>query len=414
LSASRNDGNYFNTNAGRVVNGVNDNISGNITASINLFSGFNQINTIRQYSSQLEAQNYLVHRTSQDVINTVSTQYLQVMLDTELLRIAIENFAALQKQSQLVKEQVELGSRSPVDEYNQDAQTKAAELRYVQAEIQLNNDKAILAQTLQMDAFEQFNVERPSWDVNTFDTDAMNIEELANRAKQSRGDYLSAEKTADAQRYSMYAARGAMAPSLSAFFRYGSAYNKQHGVPDSVQRYTTAVVTAPTPSGYALEPQLVGTVANPEVPRPFDEQFRTNNVYKTFGLQLTIPIFNGFQNRTNQFRQKIAYRNAQLTRNNLELQIRSDVLRAVRNYEGARRAYSITSDQLKAAEVAFQLETERFNLGVTSFVDFANANRVYIQAQTDKAQAEYRLVFQKVVLEYAVGTLKTEDTPAKR
>jgi len=35
---------------------------------------------------------------------------------------------------------------------------------------------------------------------------------------------------------------------------------------------------------------------------------------------------------------------------------------------------------------------------------------VYVQAQTDKAQAEYTLVFQKIVLEYAVGTLKTEDT----
>jgi outer membrane protein len=69
----------------------------------------------------------------------------------------------------------------------------------------------------------------------------------------------------------------------------------------------------------------------------------------------------------------------------------------------------ISTDQLKAAELAFQLETERYNLGVTSFVDYANANRVYVQAKTDKAQAEYRLVFQKVVLEYAVGTLKTES-----
>lgn len=34
------------------------------------------------------------------------------------------------------------------------------------------------------------------------------------------------------------------------------------------------------------------------------------------------------------------------------------------------------------------------------------ANRVLVQAQADKSQAEYRLIFQRVLLEYATGTLK--------
>jgi outer membrane protein len=55
------------------------------------------------------------------------------------------------------------------------------------------------------------------------------------------------------------------------------------------------------------------------------------------------------------------------------------------------------------------LETERYNLGVTNFVDYTNANRALIQAQTDAAQAENRLIFQKIVIAYAVGTLVPED-----
>lgn len=410
LSAARNDGNFFNSNAGQVVNGVTDNVSGSLSINLNLFTGFNQINTIRQFSSQLQAQNYLVHRTAQDAINTVSTQYLTVMLDKQLLIIAKENYEALNKQYQQVKEQVALGAKSPVDEYNQEAQARAAELRAIQAEIKLNNDKALLAQTLLIDPFEVFDVERPGWDMNTFDTDALNPEELAERAKKSRGDYLSAVKTADAQRYSMYAARGLFFPNLSAFFNVRSAYNKPHGIPDSVENFRTVIVAdAAEASGYRLDRESLGVGANPEVPRPFDEQFRTNNLQKTFGFQLTIPIFNGLQTRTNYVQRKIQYRNAQLTRNNLEFQVRNDVIRAIRNYEGSRRAFTVTSDQLKAAELAFRYETERYNLGVTNFVEYANANRVYVQAQTDKAQAEYTLVFQKIVLEYAVGTLKTES-----
>jgi outer membrane protein len=256
-------------------------------------------------------------------------------------------------------------------------------------------------------------VEKPNWDINTIDYDVNKIEDLADKAKQFRGDYLRAVKTETAYKYSTAAAKGFMMPTLYAFGTYGSAYNNQHGVPDSVSSSQTnqIIVTDPNAaSGYSIQNQTTyTTVANPEKPRPFSEQFRANNVFKQYGLQLNIPIFNGLQNRTNYVQQKVLYENAILTRKNVEYQIKNDVIRAVRNYMGVRKSYTVSIDQYRAAELALQLETERYNLGVSSFVDFANANRVFVQAQTDRAQAEYRLMFQKVLVDYAVGTLKPED-----
>ncbi len=377
-TASQFNGNSFNQNTGRVVNGVRDNVSGSISANINLFSGLSRHYSITQYSRQLDAQAYNVNRVSQDVINNVGLQYLTVMLDVELLKIARENYIALDKQYNQVKEQVALGARSPVDEYNQDALAKAAELRMVQAEINLNNDKTTLTQTLLIDPYEQYDVEKPLWDINTFGYDTLDIGQLAETAKLHRGDYLRAVKNEEAARFGAKSAKGLMMPSLYAFGNYGSAYNRQHDVPDSINR-------------------------------PFNEQFRTNNVYKQYGVQLTIPILQGLQNRTTYVQQKVLYDNSQWTRKNLEYQIKNDVIRTVRNYQGVKKAFGVSIDQLKAAELAFQLETERYNLGVTNFVDYTNANRVMVQAQTDKAQAEYRLVFQRILIEYAVGTLKAED-----
>ena len=88
--------------------------------------------------------------------------------------------------------------------------------------------------------------------------------------------------------------------------------------------------------------------------------------------------------------------------------MKADVLRTSRNFDLAKRSYTVSQTQAEAAEVAFQFESERYNLGVTNFVDFAQANRAMVQAQTDRAQAEYRLLFQKILLEYAMGTLKVE------
>jgi outer membrane protein len=391
-SGSRRDGNSFSPQEGRAVNGVFDNASASINANLVLFNGFNNFNTIRQANSALDAQAYMVKRSTQDMMNTVSTQYLRVLLDIELLKIARENHEAQSKLLDQIREQHRLGARSPVDEFNQDALTKGAELRVVLADIALQTDKAFLAQTLLIDALEEFDVAKPSWDATVVGAVSPVVDTLVVVAKQQRADYLRASKNADAARFGMAASRSNMLPSLVAFGGFGSGYSFEHDVPDSVRNPSTGL----------MEP-------NPRKPRPFDEQFKQNNVYTQFGFQLQVPIFNGLRNRATTVQQKIQMKNSELALQNLELQIRNDVLRAVKTFEGAKTAYVISQDQLNAAQSAFSLESERFNLGVTNFVDYTNANRVLVQAQTDAAQAEYQIIFQRILLAYAVGTLVPED-----
>lgn len=379
LSAGRVDGNTFNQQEGKVINGIFDQFSGSLNANLNLFNGFSQVNRARQYSSLTDAQSYYVNRTVQDIINTVSLQYLRVLLDGELLKIAKENFAVLQKQLDQIKEQVALGSRSPVDEYNQDSQTKAAEIRALQAEIDLVNDRALLTQTLLLDPMDEFDVSKPEWDVNTINADNIALPALLDLSLKSRGDYLRAVKNEEGARYGMYAAKASMMPTISAYYSIYSAYNHAHG--DSSVR-------------------------------PFETQFKQDNLKKFYGFQMYIPIFGGnqiLQNRTGYIQQKVVYQNNQIARKNAEVQVKTDVLKAYKNFELVKRTYVVSLDQLKSAEIAFQYETERYNLGVTDFVTYVNANRVLVQSQTDKAGAEYRLVFQKILLDYAAGTLKAED-----
>lgn len=410
-SATQFNGNSFNQQQGRVINGVRDNVSGSLNANMNLFNGFSRINTIKASVAAFDAQKYFVDRTAQDVINNVSTQYLEVLLDLELLRIARENFEVQQTTLGQIKAFVEVGSRSQVDEYNQDALTKNAELRAVQAEIKLANDVATLTQTLLIDPFDSYSVKKPNWDVNVIGSQKIDIEEMLTIAKDHRADYKRALKNEDAQRFASMATKSGMMPSLTAFFNYGSGYNFQHNVPDSATfRNTELVLLNPSPGVYALGEQTTSeTVVNPDIPRPFSEQFRTNNVYKSYGLQLNIPLFRGLQNRTQYVQQRVLRDNAKLLAKNAEFQLKNDVLRSAKNFEGVKKAFQVASAQVRAAELAYQFESERYRLGVTNLVDYSTANRAYIQALTDMAQAEYRFLFQKIQLDYALGTLKVED-----
>ncbi len=380
-SAGRSNGNNWIQQEGRVVNATVDAASATLQVSMPIFGGLSGINTLRQANSQLDAQMAFVKRTTQDVINSVATQYLQVLLDQELLKIAQENVALQTAMFRQVKAQVELGARSPVDEFNQQAQVSNAELRVVQAELALINDKATLFQTLMFDPTYNVRITEPSWDVNAITLDNLSLSELVSTALANRADLRQAEYTERASKFAMQSAKGNYLPSLTAFYQNGSAWNLQKGTPrDSTYRN-------------------------------FNDQFFTDNRRNYLGVGLTIPLFSGFQNRAFYYQSKVQFQNNQALTKTREILVKGDVVRAYENFESVKKAYSAGMIGLEASQMAYNLEQERFNLGITSFVDFANANRTFIQAQTDMAQAKYRFLFQKVMLDYAVGTLKPEDLP---
>lgn len=125
-NAYQSNGNRFIQQELKVVNTTVYGAQVGLNVEQPIFNGLGALNSARQASSQLDAQLEEVNRSTQDVINTVSIQFLQVLLDQELLKIAQENLGLQGTQYQQVKVQVEVGSRSPVDEYNQQARSTAA------------------------------------------------------------------------------------------------------------------------------------------------------------------------------------------------------------------------------------------------------------------------------------------------
>ncbi|MBT1688951.1 TolC family protein [Dawidia soli] len=377
FTALRIDGNSFNQNEGKVENGVRDNVYGSVDANLMLFNGFNRINTIRQSNDLLRAQTSVVKRTEQQVISDVSSQYLQVLLDQELLKIAERNIELLKAQLEQIKGQVELGAKAEVDGITQDALVKGAELMFLRARVTLRNDKALLSQTMLVDAAADYSLEDPQWDANFAASLDQNLDQLVATALANRADYQGALYTENAALHFVHATRATYYPNLVAFGSYGSAYNK-----------------------------LQGSAA-----RGFRDQFFTDNTQLQYGLQLNIPIFNNLSNRLNVVRTKVAYNNAKLVRSNVENTVKNDVLKAYLNFQDAIAAYQAAEVQLHAAELSYNLEKERYDLGITDLVQYTQANQNYVKAQGDFAQSKFTITFQKILLDFAVGTLKFEDIP---
>jgi outer membrane protein len=380
-NAGRNDGNSFNQQQGAVVNGILDFVGANINASMPLFNGLNNLNTYRQSASQFDAQAQVVNRTSQDVIRNVAAQFLVCLLDQQLLLIQQRNLETQQRQYEQISEQVAAGSRAEVDLINQEFQVKNAELLVLRAANTLRNDKLVLAQTIQLDPSVPFELAEPEWDLNSV-VEELDLNTLYATALDRRGDLASARFTEKATYLGYQATKGTYFPRVSLFAQYGSRYNYVH-------------------------PTETFTPVN----RTFEQQFFEDNLQLTYGMSFFIPIYGGLSTRSTVVRNKMAYQNARLTTENTELTVKSDVQRAYQNYYHVRANYDATVAQLKAAELTFMLEQERYNLGITDIVSLTQANQNYTRAQADYASAKYTLLFQKILINYATGTLRFEDVP---
>lgn len=367
-------GNQFIESEGRVVNDAQtSNLQAGFNASMVLFSWFGNVNNLRAADNLLDAQLQLVERTTQRVINNVSIQYMQCLIDQELVAIQEKNLESQQKQLEQIKAFVEVGTRAKVDEYNQLAQTKSTELDLLRARFALRNDKATLAQTLQLDPLTTIELVDPSWELLEVKNKGGEIAELVQTALENRSDYQTFRMLELSFKHLYSVNKVNALPTLSAFGSVGSFYT------------------------------------DASVPN-FKDQFDTNQRLQ-YGLTLNIPIFNRLENRYQLVRSKVLYENAKLDRENTEIQVKSDVIRAYNNYQDVLQAYEVSQAQFEAAQMAFDFEKERYNLGIINLVDFTIANRTYVEAETNYAQATFNLLFQKIALDFAVGILKFETNP---
>ena len=112
LSGNQRDGRSFDQNIGQIVDRRFNNISGDLTASIDVFDGFERINSIKASNYLLNAWQNNLKRSEQDVILGVAEQYLQTLHDREILRIARQNLENQKSLLQQIEEFYEAGTRN--------------------------------------------------------------------------------------------------------------------------------------------------------------------------------------------------------------------------------------------------------------------------------------------------------------
>lgn len=373
MSGNKSIGRSFNQDIGEIVTETTNSFNSSLSADLPIFSGLENLHSLRssQYDRQSGEEN--LRRVREDIIFNTASNYLQLILDKEFLRIDRENLEASRKTLEQVQAQVEVGSRPQVDLYNQEATVANNELSVVNSENAVESSRLQLIQTLQVDPRKEYNFEIPEIDEQTAAAADYDLEQLVTTALENRSDLKSEEYNIESIRHQLSATRGSLYPSLSLSGSIGSRYSDG-------------------------------------IPLNFEDQFFDQNVNRRFGLSLTIPIFGNLNRRTSVQSQQINYKNAKLNLEDLELQVVQEVNQAYNDYRSYVKQLESSEKALRAAERSYQTQKERYEVGAGTLIELSDANAQYTEAQASRAQALFRVIFQQQLLDYYIGRLDQDIT----
>ena len=379
----------------------------NASSSVILFNGFRLLNTYRQSDLDNAASKEDFAKAKNDVILSVITFYTNVIFNKELFSNAESQLATTTQQLERTRKLAEAGSVPRGNVLDLEAQQATNELNLINRENALNLSLLQLKQALQFSASTPMEIEVPQLDIGTELLLTETSEQIYDAARQTLPEVKSAQLKLQSSTLALKATRGSLYPRLSLngnlFSNYSSAADRQRfirdgGTPTTVSQQigylqgtnTPVISDVQVPSGQVVENY------------PLQNQI-TDNISRALSLSLQIPIFNGYQVRSNVQRSMVTNQQAVINLQDTENTLRRLVETAYNDALAASKTYQSATKQVSARDEAFRMSKQRFDNGAVNFVDYQVSENALFQAKSDLVRAKYDFIFKKKVLDFYQG-----------
>ena len=144
--------------------------------------------------------------------------------------------------------------------------------------------------------------------------------------------------------------------------------------------------------------KMVSLGNSESVKTQFDE-----NIGKTYGLQLSIPVFNNLNTQTSIKKSKLNILKSENLLQQAKLDLENLIYQSLKNVQGASKTFEASIKTFHARETAYTYATERFKNGVISTLDFLQIQQQYENAQSELIKSKYDYIFKIKVLEFYYG-----------
>ncbi len=351
------------------------NVNGGISSNVTLFDGLRNVHQMNRAKLNAIASQYRLDDLKDDIRLNVANSYLQVLSNKESLKVFRAQYAVTEQDLKRTKELVESGVVPRGDLLEIEATAAGQEQQIVNGESLVLISRISLAQLLQITDYENFDIADESFDIPPSDILNNSAKVIFDKALGFRNDIKFSQASVDLAKKDLDIAKGAVYPTLGGFVQYGTRYSDVTVIPD------------------------VNGV--PYTPSFKDQLWIFDGV--SYGMQLTVPIFNGFSTKNSIKRSKINLEKAKVQFEQDKLDLESNIQQAYVDVTTFYKAWEAAEKTLEARRLAYQYSKERFDVGLMNAFDFSQSQSRVDNAEADVIRSKYNYIFRLKILEFYFG-----------
>ena len=340
----------------------NQSSSLNISANIDIYKGMLNFKRFQASNLSIQSNEYRLKNIKEDIALLVANSYLQILFNKENLGIKNSQLNIATQELNIAEEKLKNGIIPKGELYELEASVAMAEQSLVVAENNYRLSKISLANLLLIPKTEVFKISDKEYKIPSSDILNISPKEIYNKAINYRNEIKLAETNLLIARKNIEISKSSFQPSIIGFYSYDSRFLSQ--------------------SNLSIEEQIELNAGN------------------SFGLQLSIPIFNGWRNNVDVKQKKIAVLKSINNLNQAKLDLENTINEALNDAKGSYKTYEAAKKTLIARETAFKYAQDRFDIGAINTFNFLQAQERYTTAQSEVVKTKYDYIFKVKILEF--------------
>ena len=362
---SWNTGLTQNITTGILENQTTENSSMNISVAVDVFNGLANIRRLHRANLDLLAKKYQLEDMKEDISLLVANSYLQNLFNKEQLDVQKSQLKISQEELKNAKEKFNNGVIPEGNLFEIEANLALSEQNVIMAENSYQLSKLSLSQLLMFGDSDNFDIADDNYEIPKTDILNKDAKEILEEAMKNRNDIKLAETNLEIAIKDQQISISALLPSASAFYSYNSR----------------VIMDAPT----SLKSQ-------------FDL-----NAGESIGLQLNIPIINGWSSRAGIKKSKLNVLRSKNLLDQTKMDLENTIYQALNDAKGAMKSYEAAKKSEIARKTAYEYAKERFENGALNTINYFQAQQLFETAQSELIKAKYDYIFKIKVLEFYFG-----------
>ena len=337
--------------------------SGGLNSGINLFSGFQNINSIKLAKQELESNKTTIQKIKNEIIIEIATKYTNIIYLKEIIKSNEQQITSTQKQLELNQSKFELGYIPESDIFKIKSQLANEQLTLINNINQLSINELDLKQLINLPYTSKITLEPIKDNLFSKLNIDKNDESSINKALEQNPAYQLTLINQKKSKINLALSRAVLYPSLNAGFGINSAYSNN------------------------------STFFN------FNEQINNNLAYG-LSFSLSIPIFNQLQNRFKVKENKLNYQKTLIDTDIEKNRLSKVVIQAINDANASYSKYESSLSALEFSQKSYEADFLKLELGKISTNEFINTKNIYINNQAELIRSKYELMFNQALVKF--------------